>query len=133
MPPEVCGSDGVAYDFTIFNEEDAAFGMTAQANYDAVFGDSLKLVPHVQADPEALRLTTSGENNGWYSQHFLALALPRNDVDFRMLVDYTLQELSRDGTLTALVEPVMIADEVPQLEIWPGPSDYLGYRLAGGQ
>lgn len=120
-------------DFTIFNEEDAAFGMTAQANYDAVFGDSLKLVPHVQADPEGLRLTTGGENNGWYSQHFLALALPRNDVDFRMLVDYTLQELSRDGTLTTLVAPVMLADEVPQLEIWPGPSDYLGYRLASGQ
>ena len=62
-------------DFTIFNEEDAAFGMTAQANYDAVFGDSLKLVPHVQANPDALRLTTGGESEGWYSRHYLALAL----------------------------------------------------------
>jgi polar amino acid transport system substrate-binding protein len=118
-------------DFTIFNEEDAAFGMTAQANYDAVFGDSLKLVPHVQADPEGLRLTTGGENAGWYSRHFLALAMPRNDLDFRTLVDYTLQEMSHDGTLASLVEPVMIRDEVPHLELWPGPSDYLGYRLAG--
>ena len=118
-------------DFTIFNEEDAAFGMTAQANYDAVFGDSLKLVPHVQADPDALRLTTGGDNGGWFSRHYLALAVPRNDVDFRLLVDYTMQELSRDGSLTTLVQPVMVAEEVPHLEIWPGPSDYLGYHLAG--
>ena len=119
-------------DFTIFNEEDAVFGMTAQANYDAVFGDSLKLVPHVQANADVVRLTTGGDNGGWYSRHYLALAVPRNDVDFRLLVDYTLQELSRDGTLTTLVEPVMLAEEVPHLEVWPGPSDYLGYHLAGG-
>ena len=119
-------------DFTIFNEEDAVFGMTAQANYDAVFGDSLKLVPHVQANPDDVRLTTGGDNGGWYSRHYLALAVPRNDVDFRLLVDYTMQELSRDGTLTTLVEPVMLAEEVPHLEVWPGPSDYLGYHLAGG-
>lgn len=118
-------------DFLIYNEEDAVFGMTAQSNYDAVFGDSLKLVPHVQANPDTVRLTSGGENAGWYSQHFLALALPRNDYDFHMLVDYTLQELSRDGTLVTLVEPVMLREEIPNLLIWPGPSEYLGYQLAG--
>jgi ABC-type amino acid transport substrate-binding protein len=119
-------------DFTIYNEEDAVFGMTAQENYDAVFGDSLKLVPHVQANPDVVRLTTGGEDAGWYSRHYLALALPRNDIDFRLLVDYTMQELSREGALRTLVEPVMLAEEVPHLEIWPGPSDYLGYHLASG-
>lgn len=117
--------------FTLYNEEDAAFGMTAQSNYDAVFGDSLRLIPHVQANPDTLRLTTGGDNGGWYSRHYIAMAVPRNDLDFRLLVNYTLQELARDGTLESLLQPVMLPDEVPTPEIWPGSSDYLGMHLAG--
>lgn len=113
----------------IINEEEAVFGMTAQQNWDAVFGDSLKLVPHVQANPNDVRLTTGGDNNGWYSKEYLGLAVPRNDIDFRLLVDYTLQELYRDGSLTTLVQPVMLPEEVPVVEIWPGSSTYLGYHL----
>nr|PZN53429.1 MAG: hypothetical protein DIU68_12635 [Chloroflexota bacterium] len=118
-------------DFIIYNEEDAAFGMTVQANYDAVFGDSLKLIPHVQANPDALRLTTGGDQGGWYSRHYLAMAVPRNDLDFRLLVEYTLQELARDRTLQSLLEPVMLPEEAPEPTIWPGPSSYMGIQLAG--
>jgi ABC-type amino acid transport substrate-binding protein len=113
----------------IVNEEEAVFGMIEQQNWHAVFGDSLKLVPQVQDNPDEVRLTTGGENEGWYSREYLGFAVPRNDLDFRLLVDYTLQELYRDGTLATLVQPVMLAEDVPVVEVWPGSSEYLGYQL----
>jgi polar amino acid transport system substrate-binding protein len=118
--------------FSILREQDAAFGMLVENNYDAVMGDSLRLIPHVQAEPDLLRLTTltSGEPI-WYSRSYVSMAVPRNDIDFRLLVEYTLQELARDGTLASFLAPVMMPNDIPRFEIWPGSSQYLGYNLAG--
>ncbi len=116
--------------YHLANEEDAAFGMLAQANYDAVFGDSLKLIAHLEANADTLELVTNDETGGWYTRHYNAFALPRNDIDFRLLVDYTLQELARDNTLGQLLLPVMPPGETLRIPIWPGPSDYLGYHLS---
>ncbi len=116
--------------YHLSNEKDAAFGMLAQANYDAAFGDSLKLIAHLEANADTLELVTNDETGGWYSRHYNAFALPRNDIDFRLLVDYTLQELSRDNTLGQLLLPVMPPGETIRIPIWPGPSDYLGYHLS---
>lgn len=117
----------------IVNEEDAAFGMMVQDNWHAVYGDSLKLLAHLQANPNDVRLVTNEINDGWWTRHYLALATPRNDIDFRLLVEYTLQEIQRDGTLTSLLQPVMLPDDIPTFDIWPGPSDYLGFNLASRQ
>ncbi|PJF40536.1 MAG: hypothetical protein CUN54_04915 [Phototrophicales bacterium] len=112
--------------FTITREQDAAFQLLVENNIDVVFGDSLKLIPHLEADPNNLALTER-----WYSRRFAAFALPRNDLDFRLLVDYTLQELERDGTLQSLLRPVTISpDDIPSFEIWPGSSEFAGLSLA---
>jgi hypothetical protein len=62
----------------------------------------------------------------------VALAMPRNDLDFRLLVEYTLQEMAQDGTLATLLQPVMLPDEMPVFDIWPGAAAYLGFNLQAG-
>ena len=112
-------------------EQDLAFALLADENLDAeaAFGDSLRLIPHVQQNPADLRLTRRDDDSRWYSQKLMVLAVPLNDIDFRLLVEYTLQELARDGTLYTLLQPLMMPDEIPTFEIWPGTSVYLSFSL----
>ncbi len=116
--------------FIINNEQDAAIVILSQNNAHAVFGDSLKLIAHVQANPNDLRLTHRGTNpDAWYSRVYVGMAVPRNDIDFRLLVEYTLQELSRSGQLQSLLGQVLLPEDIPSTDIWPGVSDYLGFKL----
>jgi len=116
--------------FTINREQDAALEILDSQNALVVFGDSLKVIPHVQANPDLLRLSVRGNNpDPWYSRVWVAMAVPRNDIDFRLLVEYSLQELARSGTWQALLTPVMLPEEIPTFDIWPGTSDYLGFKL----
>lgn len=117
--------------FTLNNEANAPQVILEDRSADVVFGDSLKLIPHVQANPETLRLTVRGSNpDPWYSRVYVGIAVPRNDLDFRLLVEYTLQEMARDGAWQALLMPVMLPAEIPAFDIWPGSSDYFGITLA---
>ncbi|MBL8161371.1 MAG: transporter substrate-binding domain-containing protein [Anaerolineae bacterium] len=117
--------------FTLNNEANAPQIILEERSADVVFGDSLKLIPHVQANPEALRLTVRGNNpDPWYSRVYVGIAVPRNDLDFRLLVEYTLQEMARDGSWQTLLAPVMLPDDIPAFDIWPGSSDYFGISLA---
>lgn len=109
-------------------EQDLASAILLEKNADVAFGDSLKLIPHVQANPNDLKLTQR-QPDSWYTRAYVAIALPRNDIDFRLLVDYTLQELAKEEVLNTLLLPVMLPDEIPQFEIWPGSSHYLGLAL----
>ncbi len=116
--------------FTILREQDAAFTLLTDNNANVVFGDSLKLIPNVEAHPNDLKLTTNADGTAvWYSKTFVGMAVPRNDINFRLLVEYTLQELTRDGTLATILQPVMSPPDMPVLEIWPGSTSYLGYNL----
>ncbi|MFN8529858.1 MAG: transporter substrate-binding domain-containing protein [Anaerolineae bacterium] len=116
--------------FSVGREVDAAYGMLVDNNYDALFADSLRLIPHVEANPDTLTLTTNADGSGvYFTRSYNAMAVPRNDIDFRLLVDYTLQELARDGTLQGFLGPVMMPNDIPRFEIWPGPSDTLGFNL----
>jgi polar amino acid transport system substrate-binding protein len=118
--------------FTINREQDAAFHMLVDNNADVTFGDSLKLIPHLEANPDLLRMTTRvGNPDPWYSRTYAAFALPRNDIDFRILVEYTLQELAREGQWQAMLAPVMLPEDNYTFDIWPGVSEYLGFVLAG--
>lgn len=119
--------------YTMIREQDVPFYILEDQNADVAFGDSLKLIPHVQAFPEEFRMTKRCPNcDPWYSREYVALAMPRNDLDFRLLVEYTLQEMAQDGTLATLLQPVMLPDEIPTFDIWPGPSSYLGFNLRAG-
>jgi ABC-type amino acid transport substrate-binding protein len=132
-------------DFSQQLESDLAFvllGGNEEVDADAVFADSFKLVPLVQNDPANLALTRSdADMPRWYAptqrqdQDFgyqmMTLALPRNDVDFRLLVELTLQEMARDGTLQELLTSVILEEDIPVFEIWPGPSTYLSFSLGG--
>ncbi|MBZ0284907.1 MAG: transporter substrate-binding domain-containing protein [Anaerolineae bacterium] len=116
--------------FTINREQDAALEILDSQNALVVFGDSLKLIPHVQTNPDLLRLSVRGNNpDPWYNRTWVGIAVPRNDIDFRLLVEYSLQELARNGTLQSLLTPVMLPEEIPAFGIWPGTSDYLGFKL----
>lgn len=111
-------------------DEDIAFAILVENNADAGFGDSLVLIPQVQANSEDLKLTLDESGRPrWYSRSYLAFAVPRNDLDFRLLVDYTLQEFAEDGTLETLLRPLTLADEFPEFDFWPGPSEWFGLRI----
>lgn len=131
---EVASTVNASIEIIQVREQDLAFAiLEPEQDGDAAFGDSLRLIPHVQANPGVLRLTTAedrGSPSPWYSERFMSMAVPRNDIDFRLLVEYTLQELILDGTLQRLLEPLMLPEDLPRFEVWPGSSDYLGFSLA---
>jgi ABC-type amino acid transport substrate-binding protein len=90
-----------------------------------VFGDSFYLLPALRENPDTLAIGPE-----WYDRLYLVMALPQNDIDFMRLVNYTLQEMYRDGSLNGLIAPVMPAgEEAPNIGIWPGSSEYLGLQL----
>jgi ABC-type amino acid transport substrate-binding protein len=101
--------------FTIINDEDAVYSMVVDSNADVVFGDSLRLLPLVEANPEQVRLT-----DRLYSQEYIGMAVPRLDPDFRALVDITLQEMAADGTFDAIWQAQLGFGEPLDFELWPG-------------
>ncbi len=116
--------------FTIRREQDTAIVILEQTSADVAFGDSLKLIPFVQAQPDQFRLTTRGNTGDpWYSRVYVGFAVPRNDIDFRLLVEYTLQEFARSGQLQSMLGPVMLPEDIPTFDFWPGSSEYLGFQL----
>ncbi len=60
----------------------------------------------------------------------MVMAVPENDIDFRLLVDYTLQEMINDGTLQSLLPPLMLEEDIPAFEIWPGDGNYFGFSIS---
>ena len=104
---------------------DAALTILEQDNADVIYANSLSLIPHLEASPNALRLT-----DRWYSRSYYAFGTPRNDIDFRLLVDYTVQELIVDGTLKRLSAALLLSDELPVFDVWPGDSSYAGLELS---
>ena len=64
----------------------------------------------------------------WYSREYYSIALRRNDVDLRRAVDYTLQDLSRDGSLVSILSAVYVPGEEMHIMTTPGnvqPSDLI--------
>lgn len=94
------------------------------SNADVAFADSIRLLPHLEANPDEFQLTTR-----WYTRDYLSMAVPRNDLDFRLLLDYTLQEMTRDGTLNELLKPLLPPDETPKFDVWPGTGSTFGFSI----
>ena len=106
-------------------ERGAARTLLEFNNANAVFANSLQLVSHLDANPQTLKLT-----DRWYSRDYYAFALPYNDVDFRRLVNYTLQELALDGTLARMSADLLFGGELPDFGFTPGSSVYMGVDLS---
>ena len=119
--------------YTMLREQDVPFYILEDKNADVAFGDSLKLIPHLENYPDDFRIATRCPNcDPWYSRDYVGLAMPRNDLDFHLLVEYTLQELAQDGTLPQLLQPVMLPDETLTIDVLPGPSEFRGFNLRAG-
>lgn len=95
-----------------------------QDNAKVAFADVSRLIPYLERYPDDFRLT-----DRWYSRTFMALAVPRNDTDFRLLVEYTLQEMARDGALPVLLRPVTLPDQIPPMAVWPGRGNTFGFNI----
>lgn len=118
--------------FGILREQDAGYTVLVDNNASVVFGDSIKLMPSLDSYPDQLKMTTNAAGLPlWYTRDFLGFAVPRNDLDFRLLVEYTLQDLYTSGALQDMLRPVMLPSETPQLEVWPGLGSVQGAMLAG--
>jgi ABC-type amino acid transport substrate-binding protein len=92
---EIFGVDQNIQTLAIQNEANAIFTMTVENNVKVIYGDSLRLLALMRDDPDAdVKMLDS-----WYGDVLpIAFGLPRNDADFRALVDDTLQDMARDGT-----------------------------------
>ncbi len=106
-------------------ESDAALTLLDYNNANAIYADSLALLAHLDANPSALRLT-----DRWYSRSYYSIGIPYNDLDLRLLVNYTVQELIADGTLYRLSAPLIMSDELPAFEAVPGASSFAGISLS---
>ncbi|MBN1563816.1 MAG: transporter substrate-binding domain-containing protein [Anaerolineae bacterium] len=86
--------------FAIQREEDALFAMVSEDNLDAIYGDNLRLLALVREGgyESAVKIldTPYGDDKP------LAFAMPRNDANFRALVNETLQDMAVDGTYQSL-------------------------------
>lgn len=119
--------------FQLANESDAAFSVLAatDVNLAAVFGDSMRLLPHLQNNPDTLSLLSDADGHPiYFTREVLAMATPRNDLDFHLLVEYTLQEMQRDGSLVSLLSPVALPGAIPPRELWPGANSFLGFSAS---
>ncbi len=105
---------------------EAALNILEFDNADAIYANSLALIPHLEASPNALKLT-----DRWYSRSYYAFAVRYNDLDFRLLVEYTVQELIIDGTLRRLSAPLLLSDESLAYLVVPGASSFAGINLTG--
>lgn len=102
--------------FAIQRESEAIYTMVVEDNIRAIFGDSLRLLALAQeADPESVRIIDT-----WYGDVLpITFAMPRNDADFRALVDFTLQDLAADGTYQRHWAEQFGLGEPLQLPPWP--------------
>jgi hypothetical protein len=58
------------------------------------------------------------------------MAVPRNDSDFRLLVEYTLQEMAADGTLNSILAPTIPRGESAlTISLTPGSPVFKGIPL----
>ncbi len=85
--------------FAIRREEDAIYTLTVARNVNAIYGNNLRLLGLLRKSGEAgVRIlpTQYGDDRP------IAFAVPHADVDFRALVDATLQDMALDGTFQNL-------------------------------
>ena len=125
LAKDLSDSERNGINFYTTTAADAAATILVDDNADVVFGDSIALLPSLEQNPEAVRLT-----DRWYSRRYQAFAMPPNDTEFGLLVDYTLQAMNRDGTLASILQPLTPPGEsIPSFEVWPGSNPIAGFDV----
>ena len=107
-----------------FRSVDEIIDQFNNRNVDGLFGDSLWL--------KAIITETARSGLPWqvfedeeYSRVPLAIALPRNDADFRSLVDWTLQDMFLDGTYQRIFRDTFGEGEPLVMLTWSGDGSWL--------
>ncbi len=88
--------------------------LIASGDMSVVFGDSLRLIPYAAANPNVVKLLDKE-----YTRQPLAFAVPRNDSDFRALVETTLQDMARDGTYQKIWKEQFGVGDPLTILYWP--------------
>jgi ABC-type amino acid transport substrate-binding protein len=92
-----------------------------------IFGDSLRLYPMAQTYPKQVQLLDPQYGSGKQ----VAFAVPRNDADFRVLVETTLQDMARDGTYQKIWQSNFGIGDPLSIIVWPGSSKPFGIKTSG--
>ncbi len=99
--------------YPIATDDDIVSGI-ANGDLNAIFGDSLRVIPYALANSK-LVLVTDKE----YTRQPLAFAVPRNDSSFRALLIETLQDMSQDGTYQAIWKAQFNIGNPLTIGYWP--------------
>jgi len=86
--------------FAIQRESDAIYIMVTEQNVKAIYGDNLRLLALMRESDQGNQVKILDTPYG--DDLPIALAVPRNDADFRDRVNQTLQDMARDGTYQQL-------------------------------
>jgi polar amino acid transport system substrate-binding protein len=110
-------------------DNDAIQVLVTDRTANAVFGDSLRLWPIVQANPKFVQLTEKTYPTGGTKP--ISFGVPRNDADFRVLVEITLQDMYKDGTYQKIWTDTFGFGDPLTITVWPGPSTLFGIKTSG--
>jgi ABC-type amino acid transport substrate-binding protein len=110
--------------FDYASEQDAVDAVFTN-NVRLFFGDAFRLIPAAAANTARVYLTDT-----LYDPRPVAFGLPYNDVDFRVLIDVTLQEMVKDGTYATLFQSTFrVGDPLPVV-MWPGTPILFGIKTS---
>lgn len=102
--------------FAIQREDEAVYTMVVEDNIKALFGDSLRLLALAhEADADSVKILATPYGDALP----VTLALPRNDANFRALVDFTLQDMAQDGTYERLWADDFALGDPLRIIAWP--------------
>ncbi|MCY3834879.1 MAG: transporter substrate-binding domain-containing protein [Anaerolineaceae bacterium] len=93
---------------------------------DAILGNSAILAPLLQQNGQALKVMKDGADVLWFTNSYLSLATPKNDVAFFQAIELAVQELRREQAFTDLMRP-FVPSQLPETSTrevyWPGSLD----------
>ena len=107
--------------------DDDALSHLNDRTANLIFGDSLRLYPLAQTYPKQIQLLDPEYGGGKQ----VAFAVPRNDADFRVLVEATLQDMARDGTYQKIWQSNFGIGTPLSVIVWPGSSTVFGIKTSG--
>jgi ABC-type amino acid transport substrate-binding protein len=110
-----------AYEFRSHDEIVSQFN---NRNVDGIFGDNIRLraIQEVTRDSGLPWVIVPDEE---YSRTPVVFALPRNDADFRILLDWTIQEMFLDGTYQQIYNTTYGEGQPLTMLTWPGDGAWL--------
>ena len=114
--------EGNLKEIRLTNEQDAVDAVFNN-NVRVFFGDAFRLIPIAAANTPKVVLTDT-----LYDPRPIGFGLPRNDADFRELIDVTLQEMVKDGTYQQLFTQTFNVGNPLTIVQWPGTPTMFGIK-----